>query len=163
MLLVQNNCGKGYEATITALQNAIDLGAGIVCIQEPFIGKRDLQHNAFVIMWPEGERKDARVLTAVRRDILNRVVVDNKSDLGSHPYIMIVDVRRNDPINRELGRRTRIVNIYDQNLGRGCTYLGGSETIRRAIQDINWGLIIRGRTILLGDFNAYSQRWNPHC
>ena len=86
-----------------------------------------------MIIWLKNERKDARILTAVRRNILNRIVVDNKSDLKSYLYIIIVDVRRNDLINRELGRRIRIVNIYDQNLGREYIYLDGLKTIKRAI------------------------------
>ena len=158
MLLVQNNCGKGFDATTTALQNAIKLGAGIVCIQEPFIGKRDIQHAGFLLMWPEGERYEARVLIAVRKDTLNQIVIDKKSDLVSHPYIIAIDVRKCDPNNKELGRLTKIVNVYDQNIGRGYTYSGGSETVRRAIQDVSWGPIIRSRTILIGDFNAHRLR-----
>ena len=46
---------------------------------------------------------------------------------------MIIDVKKNDLINKKLGRRTRIINIYDQNLDRRCIYLGGLETIKKAI------------------------------
>ena len=46
---------------------------------------------------------------------------------------MIVDIRRNDLINKELKRRTRIINIYDQNLGRGYTYSDGLKTVKKTI------------------------------
>ena len=36
MLLVQQNCGKEYEYTISALETGLGLDARIVCIQEPF-------------------------------------------------------------------------------------------------------------------------------
>ena len=66
-----------------------------------------------MIIWLESERKDAKVLTTIKRNILNRIIVDNKSDLGSHLYIIIINIKRNDLINRELKRRTKIINIYD--------------------------------------------------
>lgn len=36
MLIVQQNCGKEYECTISALEAGIGLGAIVICIQEPF-------------------------------------------------------------------------------------------------------------------------------
>ena len=46
---------------------------------------------------------------------------------------MIVDIRRNDLINKKLKKRIKIVNIYDQNLGRKCIYLDELEIIRKTI------------------------------
>ena len=36
MLLLQQNCGKGYECTVAALEAGLGLEASIVCIQETF-------------------------------------------------------------------------------------------------------------------------------
>ncbi len=47
MLVEQQNCGKGYECTISALETALSLGALMVCIQEPFIDNRTLSHSGF--------------------------------------------------------------------------------------------------------------------
>lgn len=47
MLVVQHNCGQGYESTIMALETALSIGAGIVMLQEPFIGTREISHSAF--------------------------------------------------------------------------------------------------------------------
>ena len=38
MLVIQQNCGKEYEYTVSALEASIGLDARIVCIQEPFLG-----------------------------------------------------------------------------------------------------------------------------
>lgn len=38
MLVIQQNCGKGYECTISALEAGLGLKAAVVCIQEPFLG-----------------------------------------------------------------------------------------------------------------------------
>ena len=34
---------------------------------------------------------------------------------------------------------------------------------RRALEDINWEPVIRGRVLIAGDINALSPVWNPHC
>ena len=87
--------------------------AGVICIQEPFIGTRDIQHNGFSLHWPGGERKDARVLTAIRKDLANRVVIEKRSDLVDHPYVMVLDIKDLDTNTRLPTRCTRIVNVYD--------------------------------------------------
>ena len=38
MLLVQHNCGQGYKSIVIALETGLSVEAGIVLIQEPFIG-----------------------------------------------------------------------------------------------------------------------------
>ncbi len=69
MLVIQQNCGKGYECTISALEAGLGLEAAIVCIQEPLLGNRDISHSKFTLYWPSGmnSRKDMRVLMAVKR------------------------------------------------------------------------------------------------
>ena len=89
------------------------MGAGIVCIQEPFIGQRDIQHNGFNLHWPGGERRNARVLTVIRKDLTNKIVVEKRSDLIDHPYLMVLDIKDLNQKTRIPIRRTRIMNIYD--------------------------------------------------
>ncbi len=115
MLVVQQNCGKGYECTISALETALSLGASMVCIQKPFIGNRTISHSGFNLYWPTdgGNRKDVRVLTTIRKDIANEVLLDNRSDLASNPYCLVLDVRELHPKTRKPIRKTRVVNMYD--------------------------------------------------
>ena len=47
MLIIQYNCGRRYESTVMALETALNIGAGIVILQELFIGDRELSHSAF--------------------------------------------------------------------------------------------------------------------
>ena len=118
-LIIQQNCGKGYECTISAFETAISLGASMVCIQEPFIGNRSISHSGFNLYWPiSGEnRKDIRVLTAVRKEIANNVVLDNRSDLANYPYCLILDIEELYPRTRKSVRKTRVVNMYDNYTG----------------------------------------------
>lgn len=123
MLVVQQNCGKGYECTISALETALSLGALMVRIQEPFIGNRTISHSGFNLYWLADRRnwEDIRVLTAVRKDIADNVILENRSDLASRPYCLIVDVKELHPRTRKPIRRTRVVNIYDNSVGQGHT------------------------------------------
>ena len=104
-----------------------------------------------------------RVLTVVRRDILNKVLIENRTDLVSHPYCLVLDIKELHPISGRVLRKTRVINLYDNKVGRGQLWEGSSPTIRRAIQDLSWRHIIRGRVLIVGDMNAHSTMWNPHC
>ena len=137
MLVIQQNCGKRYECTIAALEAGLGLEASVVCIQEPFLGNRSLAHAGFILYWPSGtdDRKDMRVLIAVRKDILNKVIIENRTDLVSHPYCIVLDIRELNPVSGKYSR-TRVVNLYDNKIGNRCVWQGFNFTIRRAIEDI---------------------------
>ncbi len=163
--MIQQNCGKGYECTISALEAGLGLGAAVVCIQEPFLGNRSISHSGFHLYWPAGteNRRDMRVLTAVRKDIVSGVIVENRTDLASHPYCMVLDFKEPYQEPGKLPRRTRVVNLYDNKLGEGYPWQGTSTQVRRAIEDIGWRSIIKGRILIVGDINAHSTMRNPHC
>jgi ribonuclease HI len=57
-------------------------------------------------------------------------------------------------------RYTRIINCYDAWIGAAQRWQGLSSLRRRAIEDADWPSLIRGRCLILGDFNAHSPVWN---
>ena len=83
--------------------------------------------------------------------------------MASHLYCINLDIKELNQVSGKYLRRTKIVNLYDNKIGRGCVWQGSSSTIRRAIQDILWRSIIQGRVLIIGDMNAHSSMWNPHC
>lgn len=107
----------------SALEAGLGLDAGVVCIQEPFLGNRSISHSGFSLYWPSGthDRKDNRVFIAVKKDLLNRTILENRTDLVSHPYGMVLDITEGEIHTKGRKKRTRIVNIYDNKLGRGQT------------------------------------------
>lgn len=131
MLVIQQNRGKGYECTISTLETALSLGASMVCIQEPFIRNQVLSHSGFNLYWPadQGNRRDVRVLTAIRKDTASNIIFDNRSDLTSHPYCIILDVNERHPKTGNAIRDTRVVNIYDNSIGQGHTWQGHTPVI----------------------------------
>ena len=44
MLVIQQNCGKGYECTISALEARLGLDVVVVCIQKLFLGNQNISH-----------------------------------------------------------------------------------------------------------------------
>ena len=52
MLVIQQNCGKKYECTISILEAGLGLEALVVCIQESFLGNRSLAHVGLNLYWP---------------------------------------------------------------------------------------------------------------
>ena len=55
MLIIQDNCRQGYESIVMALETVLSIGAGIVMLQESFIGNWEICHST-VIFWPEREK-----------------------------------------------------------------------------------------------------------
>ena len=99
MLVVQQNCGKGYKCTISALKTALSLGASMVCIQELFIGNRTISYSGFNLYWSvDGKnQRDIQIFTAIRKNIANNVILDNRSDLASHSYCLVLDIKELHP------------------------------------------------------------------
>ena len=79
------------------------------------------------------------------------MVVDEGMDIsrGANDNVIATDVRR----RREM--ITRIVNIKDQK----NTHSGEKPARRLNCQ----GVVRQGSTVLAGDFNAHSIRWDPRC
>lgn len=104
-----------------------------------------------------------RVLTAIRKDILNSVFIENCTDLVSHSYCSVLDIKDLHPLSGKVLRKTGVVNLYDNKVDRGQLWEGPSTLVHRVIQDIPWNLIIRGRVLITGDMNARSPMWNRRC
>ncbi len=127
------------------LEAGLGLETSVICIQEPFLGNRSLAHTGFNLYWPSetDNRKDIRVLIAVRKDILNKVIVENCTDLVSHPYCIALDIRELSPVSGKYSEKTRVVNLYDNKIGNGCVWEGSSSTIRRARGWLCFGFRLR--------------------
>lgn len=113
-------------------------------------------NSEFNFYGPSGTHdcKDNQVFIAVKKDLLNKTILENRTDLVSHPYGMVLDITERE-IHTQRRKRTRIVNIYDNTLERGQTWEGSDQKLRQAIQDIPWELIIKGQILIVGDINTY--------
>lgn len=82
---------------------------------------------------------------AIRVDVLDTYVFEERTDLIDHPCVQCLDVW--ETRERQKVRRTRIINIYNRARTEGGGYV---------INRIDFRRLIQGRTILAGDFNARS-------
>ena len=135
MLIIQHNYGRGYESTVTTLETALNIGAGLVCLQEPFLGNKDIAHSAFNFYWLGRVRADARVLTAVKKELRNKIIVENRTDLVDYLYLVALDIWDIDKQSNRLTSRTRVINIYDNRVGQRCTWVRYTSRNRSALED----------------------------
>jgi hypothetical protein len=150
MIVLQHNCNGTAVSTVAALEAAIERGAEVACLQEPYVGKKHtISHPGFQIRWPECVKRDTRVALAIRNDALDRYVFEERTDLAGGPHVQCLDVW--ETVHRRKVRCTRLVNVYNQ-----ARVEGGGHTI----DQIDLSRLIVSRTILAGDFNARSPVWN---
>lgn len=137
---------KGVQVyNFSTFKPRLGLKVGIICIQEPFLGKKNLAHRRFILYWPAGayDCKDKWVLIAIRKDLLNKIIVKNQTDLVSHPCNIMLDITKRQIHTTSQRKRTGIVDIYDNKLGKRQTWEDLDQKIRWAIQNISWKSIIR--------------------
>ena len=120
MKVLQANCARALVTCQAALEAALEMDVGVVCLQEPYLGKRcqKFTHGAFQIRWPElpqGDQQQTRVALAIRRDLLEKYVWEERTDLVQYSHIQALDIWELTD-KKEKQRRTRVVNVYDQNI-----------------------------------------------
>lgn len=63
-------------------------------------------------------QKDMQVLTMIKKDILNRVLVKNYTDLIGHLYCSILDIKEFYSLLRKVLKKTKVINLYDIKVDR---------------------------------------------
>ena len=105
MIVLQHNCNGTAVSTVAALEAAIERGAEVACLQEPYVGRRHtISHPGFQIRWPECPKQVTRVALAIRNDALNRYVFEERTDLAGGPHVQCLDVW--ETVHRRKVRRT---------------------------------------------------------
>ena len=51
------------------------------------------KYNSFNLYWLGEERRDARILIIIRKNLINRIVIKKRSDLADYLYLIILDIR----------------------------------------------------------------------
>jgi hypothetical protein len=93
MLVIQHNCRQAYPITIAAFKTGLTLNADFIYLQELYIGVYSFSYPGYEIKWPEkGENKEKRVLIAIRKDLLTKVITEVRLDLVNHPYVLALDI-----------------------------------------------------------------------
>lgn len=115
ILVIPQNYEKRYKYTIFALKTGLNFEASIIYIQKLFLEKKSLIYLQFNLYssFEMDKRKNIQVLTVVKKDILSKIVIENQTNLVSHLYCMVIDIRELDLRSEKSLKKTRIVNLYD--------------------------------------------------
>jgi len=143
---VMHNCGRGYDATMMALETGIVWGADVVMLQEPYVEREgyNISHPGKILV------REGRTMTAIRRDTHLEF---SEVDKGGDGDVQVFDIKY------PLGRKMRLVNVYDQ-----LRHEEGLRSQGRPAQTARWSEIMEQEKILLGgDWNAHSDRWDTQC
>lgn len=95
-------------------------------------------------------------MTAMRKKLIDKIVIDHKTDLLNHSYFMLLEIWRLNLQQKRPERKIQVVNIYDNWGERSYIQDGGIYYTRKALEDVNWRLVIQGQVLIAKDINAYS-------
>lgn len=101
------------------LKAGLGLETSIIFIQKLFLQNCSFAYVGFNLyrLFRTDNQRDKQVLIVVKKDILNRVIIDNQIDLISHLYYFCSNIQE---INLKFGkilRKTKIVNLYNKKVG----------------------------------------------
>lgn len=54
----------------------------------------------------------------VRKNILYKIIINNQKNLANYLYCSILDIKELHSLSRKNLRKTRIINLYDNKVGR---------------------------------------------
>lgn len=64
------------------------------------------------------KQKDMQVITVVKKDIHNIIIIKNWTDLINYPYNICLDIKKVDRQTKKCLRKTRVINLYDNKIGQ---------------------------------------------
>ena len=102
-------------------------------------------------------------MMAVKKDLLDKIVVEHKTDLVNYLYFIFLEIRDLDQQSKQPRKKTQVLNTYDNRVGQGCIWTGNIRQVRRALDNIKQKSIIKKKFLMAIDINAYSLVWNSHC
>lgn len=92
---------------------ALNIRVGITCLQKPFIENRSISHNVFNFYWSKGLKNKVQVFTIIKKELVNKIIVDNRTNLVDHSYFLTLDLQDIDNRINKLAIQTKVVNLYD--------------------------------------------------
>ncbi|POS87202.1 hypothetical protein EPUL_001602 [Erysiphe pulchra] len=117
MRIIHHNCQHMYAVCQAAFQAGIETSAELVCIQEPYVGAGGMTYPVYNIRWSSvGNPGCQQVAVGIKKDLDGQIVVENRSDLFDHPYLIVLDVwelGKKSEKEQLIERRTIIVDDFN--------------------------------------------------
>lgn len=68
-----------------------------------------------------------QVLIAIWKNILKNIIIENQTNIVSHPYCIVIAIKELYTVSRKCVKRTRIVNLYNNKVREKCIWQGLSS------------------------------------
>lgn len=92
ILIIQYNFECEYENKVMVLETVLNIGVALVMLYESFISNQVLAHNVLSFSWSQKNRFAIKVMTAVKKNPLNKIVVKPKIDLINYSYFILLKI-----------------------------------------------------------------------
>lgn len=69
-------------------------------------------------------------MTAVRKDLLDKIIVKYKTDLVNHHYFILVEIQDLDQQLKRLKKKTQVLNIYNNWVKQRSTWTGNTLRVK---------------------------------
>lgn len=79
-----------------ALEITLSIEAGIVILQKFFIGNQEFCYSIYNFFQLQENKTEIRVMIVVRRDLLNKIVMEYKINLVNHLYFIFYKIQKLD-------------------------------------------------------------------
>lgn len=103
------------------LEIVLSLKSSIVYIQVPFVERCKISYNGFNLYWPFrfNDWKNIQAFITIQKDFANEIIFENRSNLINHSYYIALDIKELHQKTSKVLWKTRVVNIYDNIIGKG--------------------------------------------
>lgn len=99
------------------LKTELNIEPRIALLLEPIISYRKLAYSAFNFYWPQLDKVAISVMTIVKKDLLDKILVEHKTELINPSYFVFLEIRDIDQQTKRLGWIIQVLNVYDSRVG----------------------------------------------
>lgn len=75
------------------LEIVLSIETKIILLQKPFIDNQELIYNSFNFYEQQANRTESKNMTVVRRDLLDKIIVEHRIDLINYLYFMLFKIQ----------------------------------------------------------------------
>lgn len=74
------------------LKMLLNIEIGIFYLQKSFIRNKSITYSEFNFYWPRQLKNKAQVLIAIKKELINKIIIDNRTNLVNHFYFLTLNI-----------------------------------------------------------------------
>lgn len=119
VLIIQHNYRCRYKSIAMALKIVLNIQTKIILLQKLFIGNWELVHSTFNFYWLLRDRTTIRVIIEVRKNLLDKIVIEHKTNLVNYFYFISLEIQDLNQQSKWPGKKTQLLNTYNKEIRQG--------------------------------------------